>query len=310
MPSARSAGDLMARPTYIPFHADARLSFGGDEFIFVELSEDMRIAQALTIQLLAKTLADHAIPGVIDICPAHASYMIRFDPDVLDLDSFLDLLKQEHGAAVSADLPTLQTRIVDVPVLYDDPWTRETLLKFRDRHQDPHSTDIEYVARINGFASTDELAAAHSANPFIVTFPNFVPGNAESVQLVPREMQIQAPKYKRPRTETPSRAIGHGGAFTNVYPSFGGGGVQLLGRTPIDIVDLSQTRPGFEDRPVLFTAGTLISFRAIDIDEYFDIRASMEADTYRIRQAELDFSIHQHTSDWRAYNIELQEALR
>ncbi|GAA1700046.1 allophanate hydrolase subunit 1 [Microcella alkalica] len=299
----------MTKPTYIPFPADARLSFGGDEFIFIELSEDMRIAQALAIQSLAKTLTNLRVPGVIDICPAHASYMIRFDPDVLDLDSFLSQLREEHERAVSADLTTLSTRIVDVPVLYDDPWTRETLLKFRDRHQDPNSTDIEYVARVNGFASIDELAAAHSAHPFIVTFPNFVPGNAESVQLVPRDMQIQAPKYKRPRTETPSRSIGHGGAFTNVYPSFGGGGVQLLGRTPIDIVDLSQTRPGFEDRPVLFTAGTLLAFRAIDLDEYFDIRSSMEADTYRFRQAELEFSIDRHTSDWRGYNVELKEAL-
>jgi urea carboxylase len=299
----------MSRPIYIPFYADSRLSFGGDEFIFVELSEGMRIAQALAIQALAKRLTDRVVPGIIDICPAHASYMIRFDPDRLDLDSFLDLLQEEHAAAVTARLTTLSTRIVDVPVLYDDPWTRETLLKFRDRHQDPNSTDIEYVARINGFASIDEFVAAHSSNPFIVTFPNFVPGNAESIQLVPLEMQLEAPKYKRPRTETPSRAIGHGGAFTNVYPSFGGGGVQLLGRTPIDIVDLSQTRPGFEDRPVLFSAGTLISFRPIAIDEYFSIREAVESDTYRIRQTELDFSIDRHTEDWHGYNVELKEAL-
>ena len=75
-------------------------------------------------------------------------------------------------------------------------------------------------------------------------------------------------RYLRPRTETPARAVGHGGAFTNIYPSFGAGGVQLLGRTPIDIVDMSQKHADFVKRPVLFTAGSLISFRMIDHDEY------------------------------------------
>ena len=40
----------------------------------------------------------------------------------------------------------LPTRIIEIPVLYNDPWTRETLMRFRERHQDPKSTDIEYAA--------------------------------------------------------------------------------------------------------------------------------------------------------------------
>ena len=44
----------------------------------------------------------------------------------------------------------LQTRIVEIPVLYNDPWTNETQMRFRDRHQDPNSTDLEYAARVNG----------------------------------------------------------------------------------------------------------------------------------------------------------------
>ena len=38
-------------------------------------------------------------------------------------------------------------------MFYNDPWTRETLMRFRERHQEPTSTDIEYATRINDFKS-------------------------------------------------------------------------------------------------------------------------------------------------------------
>ena len=41
------------------------------------------------------------------------------------------------------------------PGLYNDPWTHETLMRFRERHQDPKSTDIEYAARINNLDGVD-----------------------------------------------------------------------------------------------------------------------------------------------------------
>lgn len=295
---------------YTEIRGGGRLSFGGDEFIFVELSEEMRIPQALAIQSLATSLKGLQVEGVLDVCPSHASYMIRFEPGKIDLPAFLRILEDAHEQTLAAENATIQTTIVDIPVYYSDPWTKETLLKFRDRHQDPHSTDSEYVARVNGYESPEELSRAHSENPFLVTFPNFVPGNAESVQLVPRELQIEAPKYKRPRTETPSRAIGHGGAFTNIYPSFGAGGVQLLGRTPINIIDMSQTHPDFKESPVLLTAGTLISFRPIDAEEYFAIRSAAESGSFRVQRAQVEFSVDRHLADWRGYNIELKEALR
>ena len=46
---------------------------------------------------------------------------------------------------LSAGLP-LPTRVLEIPVLYRDPWTTETLMRFRDRHQNPVGTDIEFAA--------------------------------------------------------------------------------------------------------------------------------------------------------------------
>ena len=79
-------------------------------------------------------------------------------------DALLALLKEIEAEVGDAPLE-LETRIVEVPVLYNDPWTHETLMRFRERHQDPSSTDLEYAARINNLADVDAFIAAHSGAP-------------------------------------------------------------------------------------------------------------------------------------------------
>ncbi|MEU7144732.1 carboxyltransferase domain-containing protein [Nocardia sp. NPDC046473] len=289
---------------------ESRVSFGGDEFVFVEFGEAMDLAEALRIQAITAGLTRIELAGILDIAPANASYMIRLDPDILDPRHLIRILDGLHRQFADSYAVTLDTDIVEIPVWYDDPWTAETCMKFRDRHQSSTETDIQYTARVNNLSSVDELIAAHSSAPFIVTFPCFKPGNTESMQLVPRNKQIQAPKYLRPRTETPARAVAHGGAFTVVYPTSGVGGYQLLGRSPVPVVDLDQTIPGFEDSKVLTTASSLIMFRSIDGDEYRDMRASSKKGTYRYNRHPVTFVLSRFLDDPVGYVEELTGALR
>ena len=130
----------------------SRYSWGADEHLFVELAEEMSLQANFRAMAIATKVRSDRPDGLLDICPANASYQVRFDPDVLapaDLESLLRGIDEEVGDAHAFEL---DTRIVEVPVLYDDPWTNETLMKFRDRHQEPDSTDLEYAAKINGFS--------------------------------------------------------------------------------------------------------------------------------------------------------------
>lgn len=286
-------------PTYVTLPGGARLSHGGDEFVFVELSEEMDLAIALQVQSIAAELSQQELPGVVDVVPAHVSYMVRVDPDVLDPRDLVDVLIDLHEgrtgvAAVSA---TLRTRIIEIPVFYDDPWTREVVARFRDRHPSPEETDLEYTARLNGFADVTALVRAHSANPFIVTFNNFVPGNAECVQLVPRERQIDVPKYLRPRTETPARALGHGGNQATIYPAQSPGGFQLLGRAALPVVDFTMTGPGLENSPVLLPAPTVVKYQPVDQSGYDEVETAVAAGTYRLRSADIAFDLTAFTAD-------------
>ncbi|WP_245669546.1 5-oxoprolinase subunit B family protein [Nocardia speluncae] len=283
-------------------------SFGGDEYVFVELDEAMSLGTALRVQSITARIADLELPGVLDIAPANSSYLIRVDPDTLDPRRALGALADVHEAG-QATATTISTEILDVPVLYDDPWSAEICMRFRGGHQSATESDIEYTARINGFASVDELVRAHSSAPFIVTFPCFKPGNAESYQLVPHERQLQAPKYLTPRTETPARAVAHGGAFTVIYPSSGVGGYQLLGRSAIPVVDLGQATREFRRSPVLTPISTLLRFRPVDRAEYDEIRRLVAVDQHVVRRAPAEFSLAEFDADPVEYALELAALL-
>ena len=131
-----------------------RYSFGGDEHIFVEVSEEMSLEAFFKSLSMTNAVRDSKIKGVTEICPANASFQIKFDPDQIKPDDLLAELKKMEQGADKAD-SVLKTRIIEIPVLYNDPWTHETLMRFRERHQDPKSTDIEYATRINNLDGID-----------------------------------------------------------------------------------------------------------------------------------------------------------
>ena len=188
-----------------------RYSWGGDEYLFVELAEEMSMGAYFRSMAIVTTLRERRPDGVIDICPANASYQVRYDPDRLQPQTLKGLLKEIDGEVGDARDFKLETRIVEIPVLYGDPWTHETLMRFRDCHQDPDSTDIEYAARINDFDGAQSFIDAHTGSPWLASMVGFVAGLPFLFQMVSRERQLEVPKYIRPRTDTPALTVGHGG---------------------------------------------------------------------------------------------------
>lgn len=288
----------------------ARYEYGGDEFIFVEIDEQMSMEANFKAMMITGELAERGLDGIVDICPSNASYMIRYDPDVLaphDLVSLLEELDEKAGHL--PDDFVLDTRIVDVPVLYNDPWTHEAMMRFRDRHQDPESTDLEYGARVNGFDSVQAFIDHMAGNPWIVTMLGFVPGLPFCYQLEPRERQIQVPKYVRPRTFTPERAFGIGGAFSVIYPVQGAGGYQLYGMSPTPVLNVKQDHPDFEHSIVFPKAGDIWRFRAIDQTEFDETRRLVESGEFRYRQREVEFHPAAFLADPQSVNDSLLEVL-
>lgn len=287
---------------------EPRYEHGADDYVFVELDEAMSFDANFKAMAITKQLGEENLDGILEICPANASYLVQVDPDVLDPDELIHHLK-ELDAKTNIENYSWQTRIIDVPVFYQDPWTHETLMEFRERHQDSDATDLEYSARINDFDSVDAFIESHAGSPHMVTMIGFVPGLPWCFQMVPQDRQIEVPKYVQPRTQTPSRAVGFGGAFTAIYPVEGAGGYQLFGRTPVEVFDGDQTLPDFKDSIVFPEPGDIMNFRRIDRKEYDSIREEVEAGTYEYTYETTEFEPERFFADPDGYNQELLELI-
>jgi len=285
-----------------------RYSFGGDEHIFVEVDEEMSLEAFFRSLSMTTAVRESQIKGVTEVCPANASFQIKFDPDLISPDDMLAELKSLEHAAESAD-SVLQTRVIKIPVFYNDPWTHETLMRFRERHQDPDSTDLEYAARINNFGSVDEFITAHSGAPWFVSMVGFVAGLPFMYQMVDRPRQIQVPKYLRPRTDTPKLTVGYGGCFSCIYSVRGAGGYQMFGITPMPIFDPKQEISYLRDFMVFFRPGDIVKFDAVDREAYDQAVADVEADRYEPLIRDITFSLDEFHQDIDGYNKRLGEVV-
>ncbi|MEY9865472.1 urea carboxylase [Peribacillus sp. B2I2] len=265
-----------------------RYEYGGDEFIFVELAEGMSLETNFQAMAITKALREEEVSGILDICPSNASYMIRFDPDLIHPDDLISKLK-ELEQDVTLENFEITARAVDVPILFEDPWTHEALMRFRDRHQDPTSTDIEYVAHANGFQSKEDLIKSITDAPYLVSMIGFVPGLPWCYQMVPNEQQIEAPKYVRPRTYTPERAFGFGGSFAVIYPVQGAGGYQLFGTAAAPIFEKEQRLHDFKESMTFPRQGDVFRYRSISVEEYEDIRKQVENGEFRYLTKDITF---------------------
>lgn len=273
-----------------------RYTFGGDEHLFAEVSEAMSLQAFFNSMAACNELRKMDIPGVTEICPANASFLIRFDPDQIKPDALLQTV-QDIESKIAQAPAAMDTRIVEVPLFYNDPWTHETQMRFRDRHQDPNSTDLEYSARINGFDSVDALIRAHHESPWIVTMVGFVAGLPFLYQMVEQSEQIEVPKYVRPRTDTPRLTLGHGGCFGAFYSVRGAGGYQMFGISPAPIFDPEQKVSYLKDFMVYFRPGDIVKWKPIDRAEYDAAVKDVEAGTFALKSKPVHFSLDEYEKD-------------
>jgi urea carboxylase len=285
-----------------------RYSFGGDEHIVVEVDEAMSLEAFFTSLSITNAVKEAKIKGVTEVCPANASFQIKFDPDLISPDDMLAELRRLEASAQKSD-SVLKTRIIEIPVYYNDPWTRETLMRFRERHQDPKSADIEYAARINGLGSIDGFIKAHSGAPWFVSMVGFVAGLPFLYQMVDRGRQIEVPKYLRPRTDTPKLTVGHGGCFGCIYSVRGAGGYQMFGITPMPIYDPNQKVSYLREFMCLFRPGDIVKWKPIVREAYDQAVADVEAGRFAPLMRNVTFSLDEFNQDIDGYNRKLDEVL-
>lgn len=289
---------------------ETRFDFGGDEYIYAEISRDMSAESNFKALAITNELRKRNIPGIIEICPSNASYLVRFNPEMISAHVLLDYLKEIDITKSNPSELNLQVRIVEIPTWYDDPITREYSKRFKGRHQEPEISNFEYVMKINGFTEKEAFIEAHSAMPYLITMVGFTPGTAWQFPLgLSREEIIQTPKYLSPRTDTPSQAVGLGGSFTVLYSVSSAGSYQLIGMSAVPVYDQEQRLEDLKDTIFLARPGDLWKYRPIDEKEYNHIVSEVKQGTYRYRMKDIEFSPEEYFEKGKLYIQKLMGGL-
>jgi urea carboxylase len=259
-------------------HALPRYSLAGDEYIFVEMSFDMSLEVCFKVQAICKEMNEEGIEGVIEAYPGNNTYLVHYNPDRIETWRLLEILQGKEKKAGS--LAAFESNLVEIPVLYDDPWTRDCAKAFAAGHPDPSMTNLEFVAKINGL-SVPDFIRAHSSSQYLVSMERFLPGSCCLIQMVSRERTLSCPKYLVPRTWSPVRSLVIGGIITSISPYRSPGGYQLLGRSALPVYDPEEKLKGYRDG-ILIRCGDRVKLTAVNLKEYTAIRESVKSGKYTI----------------------------
>lgn len=274
-----------------PDEAGIRFRSGADRFLLVEFGEVLDLERNVRAIGLAQALRQGNVTGVIEAVPSFASTLVHFDPSRLTSAALMDECRQILQRLKSAADLEIPSRLIEIPVHYDDRWTRACAEEYGKKFK-PIEPNAEFVARLNGLKDIAALALHHSAPEWWVGAVGFMAGLPTLMPLDPG-FSLSAPKYDPPRLWTPAGTIGLGGGFTAIYPTVTPDGYQMLGRTPVPIFDPQRRLRPFADSIFLFKVGDRVRFVPIDEEKFTAIEAQVACGSYEFNiSAAAPFSLH------------------
>lgn len=207
----------------------------GEDYLLVEYGQQvLDVALRFRVHALMLQLQKMKIAGMEELTPGIRSLQVHYNNLLLPLDKLLALLAQAEDALGDVSQLTVPSRIVHIPLSWDDYATRLAIKKYDElvRKDAPWCPDnIEFIRRINGLDSVEEVKKiVFSASYLVMGLGDVYLGAPVATPLDPRHRLVTT-KYNPARTWTPENAVGIGGAYLCVYGMEGPGGYQFVGRT-------------------------------------------------------------------------------
>jgi urea carboxylase len=211
----------------------------GDSHVLIEYGAmELDLALRFRIQVLTDKLKelknDQAWAFLKDLTPGIRSLQVHYNPRQISQNDLIQKLVDLEAEISSAKDLTVKSRIVKLPLSWDDPSTRLAIEKYMNsvRPDAPWCpSNIEFIRRINGLDSIEDVKRiVFEAKYLVMGLGDVYLGAPVSTPLDPRHRLVTT-KYNPARTWTPENAVGIGGAYMCVYGMEGPGGYQFVGRT-------------------------------------------------------------------------------
>ncbi len=270
----------------------------GDGAVLVEygpmmLDFDLR----LRAHALGEWLATEPTFTPLELTPGIRSLQVQFDPGDHTPDTVVDLLARAEDELPALDDVVVDSRVVHLPLSWDDPATREAIDTYMRVVRDDAPWcpwNIEFIRRVNGLDDVDAVREiVFAADYLVLGLGDVYLGAPVAVPVDPRHRLVTT-KYNPARTWTPENAVGIGGAYLCIYGMEGPGGYQFVGRTVPVWSTYGREQHTSAAEPWLLRCFDRIRWYPVGADELLDLRADASAGRLDLRIDAGTFSRAEH----------------
>ncbi|WP_336346983.1 urea carboxylase [Pseudomonas monsensis] len=247
----------------------------GDTHLLLEIGEpELNLVLRFRAHALMQALESKTLHGVIDLTPGIRSLQIHYQPEQLPLADLLGIIAGEWDAVCAANDLQVPSRIVHLPLSWDDPACQLAIEKYMTtvRKDAPWCpSNLEFIRRINDLPNLDDVQrTVFDASYLVMGLGDVYLGAPVATPLDPRHRLVTT-KYNPARTWTAENSVGIGGAYLCVYGMEGPGGYQFVGRT-LQMWNRYREVAAFDGKPWLLRFFDQIRFYPVSADELLRIR--------------------------------------
>jgi urea carboxylase len=270
----------------------------GDDYLLIEygpLVLDLNLR--FRVHALMDWLHTNPLPGILELTPGIRSLQIHYNNRQLSLARLLAILVAAEAELPPIEAMTVPTRIVHLPLSWDDESTQIAIEKYV-RSVNPTASwcpsNIEFIRRINGLESIDQVRdIVFNARYLVLGLGDVYLGAPVATPIDPRHRLVTT-KYNPARTWTPENAVGIGGAYLCVYGMEGPGGYQFVGRTVQMWNTYRQTTDFVAGKPWLLRFFDQIQFYPVSESELLQHRHDFIQGKFKLKIEETTFSLRHY----------------
>ncbi len=296
--SVRFVRQTPLEPAIVHRMASGVCRASGDRYLLIEYGEPaLDLNLRFRVQELLQWFERAQPEGIVDLTPGIRSLQIHYDTGKLSRSQLLTMLDRAESELPALDDLAIPTRIVHLPLSWDDPATRLAIGKYMKsvRPDAPWCpSNIEFIRRINGLASVEDVKRiVFDASYLVLGLGDVYLGAPVATPLDPRHRLVTT-KYNPARTWTAENSVGIGGAYLCVYGMEGPGGYQFVGRTVQMWNTWRSTREFRQGAPWLLRFFDQIRFYPVEAEELLGMRDDFLHGKYHPEIAEEEFRLRDY----------------
>lgn len=197
---------------------------------------------------------------ILEIVPSYHSLLIYLKKGV-DLKKYIGIFRN-----------------ADIPLLKDSSNERKPIWQIPTCYHESFGFEMKSISQSSGL-SIESIIRLHSESIYRIYGMGFLPG---FLYLGGLSEQLHFPRKSQIKQMVPKGSVAIGGKQTGIYPQKSPGGWNVIGRTPIELLNAES------DKPSPFSVGDLIQFCPIELKLFDDIQTAVREGNYQLKSMKND----------------------